>query len=271
MISMIYGNTATYSPEKRKNDAYHIRCIHYIYFVCELFLREIVLSKLTHIEDPVQNDVTVDEDILHGPCSFTECNSTCGESYEAASLDSSSQFSSCDDETGGVVGYAFSSFYIKSNFPIVSIDIPDVSDNQDRTDTEQITIVSEKKNRIECHGAVTIQRIWRQWRRSQIERNIRNLQVASQIVQNARRQFKEELRASLIILNAWRTWSKENKIRTEVNAAQVVQDAWRLWISKEIIRKRIVTQEKAGFASYKNITYAISVVVLFHWSVRSLH
>ena len=77
-----------------------------------------------------------------------------------ASLDSSSQSSSSDDETGGVVGYAFSSFYIKSTFPIVSIDIPDVSNNQYSTDTEQFTIGSKKKNRIECHGVVTIQRIW---------------------------------------------------------------------------------------------------------------
>jgi len=220
------------------------------------------VPKFIQTEDPGHNDDTVAEDTVRCPCTFTEHTSTCGESYEMSLIDSSSQCSSWDDETGGVVGYGFSSFYIKSNFPIISIDVPNINYTEDRTDAEQVTIISKMKNEIECHAAVTIQ----------VEKDVRNSQIASRIVQNARRRFKEELSASLIILNAWRTWLKGKKFREEVNAAQVVQDAWRSWISEEKERRRIVVApSKAELACCENIIHAIGVVVIFHLGACILH
>jgi len=200
------GYTVAYASEKREEEKLFGNCIHYLFALCKFILRK-MLPNLIQEECPLTGKRTASKDTVDYTCSITENSTTCGESSDELTLDGSSKCSSIGDERDEIIsrGYNFDGLYIKSNFPVTSVDIPYVQKKEGR------------KHKTKSRAAIMIQDILHQ--RFRLEKT--------------RRQLENELRASQIVMNTWRIWSKEEKERKKVNAAKVVQNAWRSWTTVE--------------------------------------
>jgi len=197
------------------------------------FLRKMSLDFTLTTNSPA-DETSISKNTINYYPSLTEDSSTCGETSEDSTLDSSSRCSSTSKTREGVIANDSSSPVLFLNFPHVNdkeriaceIECHASTIMQGTWTAEGVVITRFSDG----HAATIIQGIWHQWFKKEKDK----------------RQMKKELNASQIVLNAWRRWSMREKARKDETAAHIVQDAWRVWFTAEKQRQLVRNENIAA-------------------------